>query len=150
MRIAKVRDVKTPSRGTNLSAGIDFYIPNDLDWEVKTLRPGESILIPSGIKAEIPSGLALIAFNKSGVATKKNLQVGAAVVDQDYQGEIHIHLTNVGKTETHISRGEKIVQFLLIPVFNGTCDSLILVEPDRLFLDVSDRGTGGFGSTGTH
>lgn len=146
MRIAKVRDVKTPSRGTEASAGLDFYIPNDMVWDGKTLRPGESVLIPSGIKAQVPKNHALIAFNKSGIATKKGLQVGACVVDEDYQGEIHIHLTNVSGSETRIAQGDKIVQFLLVPI---CYDAPELVNPDDLFDDVSNRGTGGFGSTGT-
>ena len=58
------------------SAGIDFYIPEDLTWESKTLRPGESVLIPSGIKVKLARNLVLIAFNKSSVALK-GLQVGA-------------------------------------------------------------------------
>lgn len=144
MKIAKIRNVKTPTRGTRQSAGIDFYVPEDLDWEIKTLRPNESVLIPSGIKVSIARNLALIAFNKSGVATKKGLQVGACVIDSDYQGEIHIHLTNVSNKETHISQGEKIVQFVLLPVWLDTPE---VVHIDDLYKEVSQRGTGGFGST---
>jgi dUTP pyrophosphatase len=144
MKIAKIRNVKTPSRGTALSAGIDFYIPEDLGWEVKTLRFGESIVIPSGIKVKLPKHTALIAFNKSGVATKKGLQVGACVVDEDYQGEIHIHLTNITNSETHIKAGEKIVQFILVPTWY---DIVEVVEADELFEEVSERGEGKFGST---
>jgi deoxyuridine 5'-triphosphate nucleotidohydrolase len=157
MKIAKIRNVKTPSRGTALSAGIDFYIPEDLGWEVKTLRFGESMLFPSGIIAKLPKGYALIALNKSGIATKKGLQVkactiaddlqiGACVVDEDYQDEIHIHVTNTNQTETHIKAGEKIIQFVLVPVFYDTIE---VVNADELFEEVSERGSGKFGSTGT-
>lgn len=55
MKIVKVRNVKTPTRGTGLSAGLDFYIPED--FEAKQIWPGESINIPSGIKARIPRGV---------------------------------------------------------------------------------------------
>ena len=65
MNIQKTRNVKTPSRGTNLSAGLDFYVPED--FQETTIHSGESVLIPSGIRAHVPSGYALIAFNKSGV-----------------------------------------------------------------------------------
>ena len=92
MKIAKVRNVKTPTRGTVGSAGIDFYIPNDYPANLCTVNPGERFFIPSGIKANVPEGYALIAMNKSGVALKKSLMVGACVVDSDYQGEIHLHL----------------------------------------------------------
>ena len=71
MKIAKVRDVKTPTRGTTGSAGIDFYIPNDYPDELCTVKPGERFFIPSGIKANVPEEHALIAMNKSGVALKK-------------------------------------------------------------------------------
>ena len=111
MKISKVREVKTPTRGTEKSAGIDFYMPNGFS---ETIEPGQSCLVPSGIKANIPTGYALIAFNKSGVAVKKNLYVGACVVDEDYQGEIHINLTNVGTKTTTIESGEKIIQLVYL------------------------------------
>jgi dUTP pyrophosphatase len=140
---ARTRDVKMPTRGTNGSAGIDFYIPDSF-VRPNLLAPGESVLIPSGIKVRMPQDHVLIAFNKSGVAVKKNLQVGACVVDQDYQGEIHIHLTNVGNTEIEIIPGEKILQFVLIPVtFADICES-----SEAFVLEhQTSRGTGGFGST---
>lgn len=146
MKITKVRDVKTPNRGTAKSAGIDFYIPNDFPGS-HWLAPGQDINIPSGIHVQVPEGYALVAMNKSGVATKKHLQVGACVVDEDYQGEIHLHVTNVGMEVTEVNPGEKIVQMVLIPVsYEG-----IEVEESlsELYPGVTERGTGGFGSTGT-
>ena len=145
MRIAKVRDVKTPTRGTNGSAGIDFYVPNDYPTSLQVIEPGDRYLIPSGIKANVPSGHALIAMNKSGVATKKSLMVGACVVDSDYQGEIHMHLINVGNYSVKIIPGEKLVQFLLVPVNHCEVDE---VTESELFQFATVRGAGGFGSTG--
>jgi len=83
MKVQKLRNVKTPSRGTEQSAGIDFFVPED--FETSELQPGESALIPSGIKAHVPNGYALIAFNKSRVSVKQGLSVGACVVDEDYE-----------------------------------------------------------------
>ncbi len=143
MKISKIRDVKTPIRGTEKSAGIDFFVPNDA--EQYTLSPGESACIPSGIKANVPSGFALIVFNKSGVALKRSLSVGACVIDEDYQGEIHLHVYNFGTETEVISKGEKLVQMILIPVFY---DDIEEVEISDLFLETSSRGEGGFGSTG--
>ena len=143
MNISKIREVKTPNRGTSKSAGIDFFVPND--FEKITLQPGESSCIPSGIKADVPEGFALIVFNKSGVALKRNLSVGACVIDEDYQGEIHLHVYNFGTKLETISPGEKLVQMILIPVFY---DSVNEVELDSLFVKETARGTGGFGSTG--
>ena len=114
LKIFKARDVKMPTRGTRESAGLDFYVPNDFD-PIEIL-PGCSANIPSGIKTIFDKGYALVAFNKSGVALKKNLQVGACVVDSDYQGEIHLHVVNVGLATQMIMPGEKLVQFLMLPI----------------------------------
>ena len=144
MKITKIREVKTPTRGTPLSAGLDFYIPEDY-YQKNPLWPNQSVCIPSGIKADVPSGHALVAFNKSGVALKKSLDVGACVVDEDYQGEIHLHLTNVGKDKVFLAAGEKIVQFLLLPVSYANIE---VVSEEELYQAPTSRGDGGFGSTG--
>lgn len=141
MKIQKLRNVKTPVRGTALSAGLDFFMPDDV--LPIYLVSGADITIPSGIKVEVPKGYALIAFNKSGIATKKHLQVGACVVDEDYQGEIIIHLRYIGKQDTTIYPGDKIIQFLLIPVFLDTVEVV-----DQVHTQISERAEGGFGSTG--
>lgn len=145
MKISKTRKVKTPTRGTKFSAGLDFYIPEDFSWKYMCVSKGQSILIPSGIKANIPKGYALIAFNKSGVATKKGLAVGACVVDEDYQGEIHIHLINISEKEVVLEPGDKIIQFILLPVFY---DFVTEVPESELYETETSRGLGGFGSTG--
>ena len=144
MRISKVRDVKSPNRGTPLSAGIDFYVPEDFDE--RTVSPSESLLIPSGIKAQVPKGYALVAFNKSGVAVKKSLTVGACLVDEDYQGEIHVHLINVGYEQQLVRPGDKVAQFVLLPVNYAGIEEVPL---DCLYDGETERGSGGFGSTGS-
>lgn len=160
MKIAKVRNVKTPERGTPKSAGIDFFVPNDFVEQV--LPPQRDILIPSGIKANVPENFMLMAAEKSGVVTTKNAAIqagrkpkvtayntvvvlGAKIVDEDYQGEIHIHLVNVGNEYVIIKPGAKIAQFILVPV---SYDTVEVVPENELFDEASDRGDGGFGSTG--
>lgn len=145
MRITKIRDVKTPNRANSTDAGIDFFIPNDYDGTT-SIEPGEAVLIPAGVKVEVPEGHALVAFNKSGVATKKGLTVGACVVDCGYQGEVHIHLVNNSSTTSEINPGDKIVQFVLLPLGDPAVE---LVDNDQLYTTESSRGAGGFGSTGT-
>ena len=145
MKFIKIRDVKSPSRGTEQSAGIDFFVPND--QETIVLKSNESVLFPTGIKMNIPQDHVLIAFNKSGVATKRNLTVGASVVDEDYQGEIHIHLTNVGEETQVIKAGEKIIQFLLMPIVYEGLEE-VMTEDELWEGEVTERGEGGFGSTG--
>ena len=141
MKVQKLRDVKTPNRGTTVSAGIDFYVPED--FETTTLAPGESVLIPSGIKVQVPRGYALIAFNKSGVSVKQGLSVGACVVDEDYEGEVHLHMINTSNKEQVIATGQKLIQFVLIPVSYFDVE-----EVDEIQSRNTERGSGGFGSTG--
>lgn len=140
LQIELTKKVKVPTRGTPGSAGIDFFVPEE--EEPIKINPGEAVNIPSGIRAIVPNDYALIAFNKSGVALRKNLQVGACVVDSDYTGEIHLHVTNIGRIPQEILPGEKLVQFLLIPVWH--CDIDVIKRIDR----VTKRGSGAFGSTG--
>lgn len=119
LKFTKVREVKSPTRGTPLSGGIDFYIPEDFE-EIK-LSLGDSVLIPSGIKVRIPKGYMLLGIDKSGVSTKKGLTIMAKLIDEDYLGEVHIHLAKVArgkedKEVTILKPGEKIAQFALVPV----------------------------------
>lgn len=145
VKIFKLRSVKTPQRGTPLSAGIDFFVPDDFARTEIALH--QSILIPSGIKVKLPEGYALVANNKSGVATKKQLIFGAAVVDEDYQGEIHLHLINTGHVTAVITPGDKIIQFILE---KQEYASVIEVSSEEELFNgvVTERGAGGFGSTG--
>tara|TARA_Y100001973_G_C5201708_1_gene338259 strand:+ start:2044 stop:2484 length:441 start_codon:yes stop_codon:yes gene_type:complete len=145
MKFSRIRDVKIPTRANSTDAGIDFFIPNDYDGKTE-LSPGESCFIPSGVKVNVPEGFALIAFNKSGVAVKKGLHVGACVVDCGYQGEIHINLTNVSAEDQTISAGDKIVQFILLPLASPYIEEVNELD---LYTEESSRGEGGFGSTGT-
>ena len=144
MKISKKREVKNPTRANSTDAGIDFFVPED--QSTIKIFPGDSCLIPSGVKVNVPEGFALVAFNKSGVAVKKQLYAGACVVDCGYQGEVHINLTNVGKEEQYIKPGDKIIQFVLLPLGEPSVE---LVDEENLYEEESNRGAGGFGSTGT-
>lgn len=176
VKICKVREVKTPSRAYNTDAGIDFFMPEDLtllDMEEKfkltgdflevssiknnkawqkiinsfILKPGQSIIIPSGIKIKVPEGYMFYFANKSGIASKKHLLVGAQVIDIGYMGEININLHNVGTCDQVITAGDKICQgiFVKLGFQNFEC-----VEDEHALFgnNISDRGAGGFGSTG--
>ena len=160
MKYTKIRDVKSPSRGTAQSAGIDFFIPHDFNGgEPLSIPPGGRVLIPSGIKVSLPTGYALIAFNKSGVAYKTGLIVGACVVDEDYQGEIHLNMINTNHPDQYydgaayssssgcvtVNPGDKLTQFVLLPVnyVNPTETTIEELHPTT-----TERGVGGFGSTG--
>ena len=145
VKFTKVRGVKTPTRATKFAAGIDLFVPED--FATVTLNHGDSVLIPSGLKFLIPASYALVANNKSGVAVKKGLTFGAAVIDSDYHGEAHIHLIKSTSGSTTIVAGEKIVQFLLEKQEYSTLTEV--ATETELYADVdSDRGDRGFGSTG--
>lgn len=170
IKFTKIRDVKSPTRGTAEAAGIDFYVPNynpdfesdfyskngsleyvvnhDSNKMVIILKPGERVLIPSGVKTWMEPGTALIAANKSGVATKKGLIFGAQVVDSDYAGEVHISVINTGNYNAYIETGDKLIQFIHTPVLLTPLDEVDAEEFERLHSE-SLRGEGGFGSTGT-
>ena len=173
LKYTKIRDVKSPVRGTEEAAGIDFFVPNyneqfKNDFEAKNpdiwysifdeqvetpymwiiLKPHQRVLIPSGVKTWMEPGTALIAANKSGVATKKGLIFGAQVVDSDYAGEVHISVINTSEEQVIIKTGEKLIQFIHTPVLLTPLDEVDAEEFERLHSE-SLRGTGGFGSTGT-
>lgn len=123
------------------------------------LNPHDRILIPSGIHINFtkeadelrsklgPSyGLSLNANNKSGVGSKKGLDVLASIVDEDYEGEIHINLVNTGTSPVIIKENEKLIQFLLQPVQYASFVEETSLE--NLYTNnISERGDGGFGHT---
>lgn len=135
----------TPKRGTELSAGIDIFIP-EFSEDIH-IKPQESALIDSGIAIDIPDDYCVVAMNKGSVATQKNLIVGAHLIDADYQGTIRIHLINYGNTEITLSAGDKITQLVFIPVIYP---EFIEVDKNKLFAITTERGEGGFGSTGNN
>ena len=146
LRILKIGCVKSPEReGRN--AGFDFFVPSNFNNGYPCrLSSGEHVSIPSGIKVKIPKNHALVAFNKSGIATKLGLQVGACVVDENYTGQIHLHVMNYSPRDISIKPDMKIVQFLLIPVNYGMIEE-VFKEKDMDW-EISERGDKGFGSTG--
>ena len=171
IKFLKIRDVKSPERGTEEAAGIDFFVPNyndqflhdfieknknsQLPIPIHTegdemhiiIMPQSRALIPSGISTWMSPGTALIAANKSGVATKKGLVFGAQVVDSDYAGEVHISVINTSNVPVTIKTGEKLIQFIHTPILLSTLDEVSKEDFDKLH-DKSQRGEGGFGSTG--
>lgn len=147
IKISKTRDVKIPARANPGDAGLDFYVPND--FKPVTLKHGESILIPAGVKVEVPFGRALVFENKSGVASKKRLDIMACVIDHGYSGEVHINMINNGESDASINPGDKIAQAVMYVI---DVPQVIEVNETELYQSIhvaSNRGEGGFGSTGT-
>jgi dUTP pyrophosphatase len=146
MKYIKTRNVKDPTRGTADSAGIDFYIPNDFNNGFEyLLHPNDSVNIPSGIKVVLEPGTCGIFFNKSGIAVKGML-VGAQVIDADYRGEVHLNIHNTSRLSHVLKPGQKITQ-LIIQSIDLAVPKLI-TEDEYSQNDTTERGSGGFGSTG--
>ena len=131
-----------PRRATAGSAGMDLHAL--LDGPL-TLAPGERALIPTGIAIGLPSPETVgLVFARSGLAVKKGLTLSNAVgvIDSDYTGEVRVGLVNLGQEAYTLQPGERIAQLVVAPV--------CLPEVEEVAeLDATDRGAGGFGSTGT-
>ena len=94
---------------------------------------------------KIPAGYAGVVMNKSGVASKTGLDKLAELIDEDYQGEIHINLVNTGSNPVVIRPGDKIAQMIITPVY--IADLEMKNSADEVFTEETVRGEGGFGST---
>ena len=138
---------KLPTRAHDGDAGMDlYYCPDSKHSDQIPIHPGETLLFGTGIKAEIPKGYMLEIKNKSSVAAKKQLLVGACVVDSGYDGEIFINLHNIGKQSHWFKDGDKVAQGVLVPV--DLCEVIEVEDPNELNQD-STRGDGALGSTGS-
>lgn len=167
-------DVKKPERDFG-NAGIDFFIPNYTDTfmhafgdknslemasiaftegdgtsGVVRIMPHGRANIPSGIRSRISTNVALEAQNKSGVATKLGLVYGAATVDPNYQGIIHISIINTTDEMIDLPLGMKIVQFIPRIIDITPIEVFDNVTLDEFYKDFeyTNRGEGAFGSTG--
>ena len=145
----------TLSGGSNQSS-VNFELNDSNNSPVKyddekglnylLLPPLSRINIPSGIYCQMEnSGRALIAANKSGVASKEGLIFGAQVVDFEYQGEIHINVINTSSKVVRIYSGQKLIQFLETPIFTSTIEEVDTLQ--NLYKGATSRADGGFGST---
>jgi dUTP pyrophosphatase len=129
---------KMPTRGHDTDAGIDVY-----SVETVTIEPGEDALISTGLKCKFPKGFGLMFIEKSGLATKQKLTLGARLVDSDYRGILFVNLFNNGPDSVYIRAGEKISQFTVTPMWSGQPEQVESVDKNTA------RGEGGFGSTGS-
>ena len=129
-----------PTYGSKEAAGADLYAC--LDAPI-TVLPGEVAWVGTGIALEVPKGCAGLVYARSGLACKRGLAPAnkVGVVDSDYRGEIKVVLYNHSKDSQTIKPGERIAQFVITPVLTPPYEEVN-------DLDETDRGVGGFGSTG--
>jgi len=131
---------KTPTYGSQYSAGADLYAATEQEI---TIQPGKTTLIKTGLSLEIPEGYAGLIYARSGLASKKGLAPAnkVGVIDSDYRGEIMVALHNHSDSEQTVLPGERIAQLVVTPFLK--CE---FEETDEL--SDTNRGEGGFGSTG--
>jgi dUTP pyrophosphatase len=139
-RLAHGADLPLPAYATAQSAGLDLMAA--LQGEI-TLAPGERRLIPTGLAIALPAGFEAQVRPRSGLALKHGVTVlnSPGTIDADYRGEVQVLLINHGQAPFVIRRGDRIAQMVVAPV---TQIAWKTVEQ----LDETERGSGGYGSTG--
>ncbi len=143
MKIKRLADhAMLPTRGSASAAGFDIYSANT---EPIDIAPNRMVKIPTGFATEIPEGYFAAIFPRSGMATKQGLRLAncVAVIDSDYRGEWLVPLYNDSPDIQTVEPGTRIAQFVIIPYIAPNFE---LVDS----LEDTERGAGGFGSTGTH
>ncbi len=130
-----------PTYGTEFSAGADLY---NLPGEAVKIPAHSTVLLHTGLAIEIPEGYVGLIFARSGLASKRGLAPAnkVGVIDSDYRGEWMVAMHNHTDEEGAVDGGERIAQMLIVPFIKA---DFVLAEE----LSATDRGAGGFGSTGT-
>ena len=139
-RLPHGADLSAPAHATLGSAGSDLRAAVD---KPLALEPGQRALVPTGIAIAVPSGYEAQVRPRSGLAAKHGVTVlnSPGTIDSDYRGEVKVILINLGDAALEIGRGDRIAQIVVAPVTR-----VDWIEVDSL--EATDRGSGGFGSTG--
>ena len=141
LKIKKLSDKAViPTYGSEYAAGADLY---SCEGEL-TFAPGETKMVHTGLAMQIPVGYVGLVYARSGIATKRGLAPAnkVGVIDSDYRGEIMVALHNHSNESQTIAASERIAQIVITPFL-----TVNYIESETL--DETDRGVGGFGSTGT-
>ena len=141
IKVKKLKPGATvPTMGSKFAAGADLYAAEDADV---VIEPSETKFIGTGLAMEIPEGYVGLVYARSGLACKRGLAPAnkVGVVDSDYRGEIKVALHNHGKEAQTVEKGERIAQMVIAPYLSVNYE-----EADAL--SETERGEGGFGSTG--
>ena len=139
-RLAHAADLALPQYATGGSAGADVCAALEADV---VLRPGARALVPTGLCVELPAGYEMQVRPRSGLAARSGVTLlnSPGTIDADYRGEVKVLMINLGAEDVTIRRGDRIAQFVVTPVVAATFE-------ERESLAGSERGEGGFGSTG--
>lgn len=149
-RLYDYEGFKIPQKSNYSDACFDvFWNPKD-HVPYMILRHGENHKFETGIALEIPHGFMLLVLDRSSVAGNKNLIVGAKVLDPSYSGNVMIDLHAIGNTfegsYQQINKGDKIAQIAIIPIIHAQLEETYEIYKNQI--TISNRGDGGFGSTG--
>lgn len=143
VKVTKIKpNAKTPTWGSTYAAGADLYAC--LQDLTLTIEPHQTVLVPLGIKTEFSNGYAAMIYARSGLAAKRNLAPAnkVGVIDSDYRGEWMVALHNHSNEIQIIEDGERIAQVVFHEIEHPE-----FIETDEL--SETERGSGGFGSSGT-
>jgi len=134
------KDIKFPNYKTRGSSGLDLIANLDSDLLINV---GEKNLIPTGIAVAIPQGYEIQIRPRSGLASRNGITVlnTPGTIDADYRGEIKVILINLGKEAYKVTKGQRVAQMVLCPVIRAEFEEVTE-------LPSTERGEGGFGSTG--
>ena len=132
---------RMPARGTEEAAGADLHA--FLPEGPLTLMPGQRCAVPTGAAVELKPGTCAFVMARSGLALREGITManGVGVIDSDYRGELRVALYNESDTDYTIHDGDRIAQLMVLPVVQPQLQTVAE-------LDETERGTGGFGSTG--
>jgi dUTP pyrophosphatase len=137
LKIKKLHnDAVMPSYATDGSAGFDLSALEEV-----LLYAGQTLIVKTGLSFAIPKGYEIQIRPRSGVTVKTKLRVALGTIDSDYRGEVGIIVDNIGDDLKRIGKGERIAQAIISPIVQATFEQVTE-------LDDTDRGSGGFGSTG--
>jgi len=139
LKVAKLTDKAIiPTRGSKSAAGYDLYSAYDY-----TIAPRGKVLAKTDIQIKVPHGTYGRVAPRSGLAWKQHIDIGAGVVDEDYRGNVGVVMFNHSEVEVNIKAGDRIAQLV--------CEKIAYPDIEVLdTLDETERGEGGFGSTGTN
>jgi len=136
-----------PARMTPGSAGFDLFAVENMEVPPTYCNPDGSTdigraLVPTGIKLQLPSGTVGRIASRSGLSVNSNIEVGAGWIDSDYRGELKVELKNLSSKPFKVNPGDRIAQLLILPLVDAEVEL-------TSYLEHTERGSSGFGSTDT-
>ena len=152
MKVVLDESAYMPRKAHDLDAGYDLFLPkkacaleddSDLPFPELTIKPGEEAVIDTGVHIALPPGTVGLCLNKSGLSINSGIESVLGVIDSGYTGSIKIKLRNTGKTPHTFYPGQKISQLVVLWLYLADNELELIDE-----LKPTERGNGGFGSTG--